>query len=359
MKHRSLLITVLMMSWAVPLAAQQRADSGAFIIRLGTDTIAVERYVRMGNRLVAEAVQRSPRTMVHSLTYEFDPQGRVTRATVVSRPPGGPAGQPRVVDAAGNLGAIPIGGPFYTPYQLAIAQWLRAGAGADSAVLLAGNNLVRIPLGRVGSDSVTLTNQFGEPMRVHVDAAGRLLHLHTPAFTTVERVPFFDLEAFAREFAARDTTGRGLGMLSPRHAYRTRVGEANIWVDYSRPGKRGRPVWGALVPWGRVWRMGANDAAHLATDKTIALGNLTLSPGTYTLYMIPEAGQWTVIVNRRTGVSGLDYDQSQDVGRVTAVPERVAQPAEQFTIGVNGNQEGGALTIGWDTLRATIPIRVP
>ncbi|HSJ12778.1 MAG TPA: DUF2911 domain-containing protein [Longimicrobiales bacterium] len=358
-------------------AAAQTADSAAFVIRLGSDTVAVERYVRTADRLVVDAVQRSPSTMIHRFVYSTGPEGRITAGEWTVRRPGG--GEPvmrreirlgadsatlTTTDANGNRSqqvavrdAIPMGGPFYTPYELAMMRAVASGTPKAEVAMLAGSNVVTIPVERVGRDSVALQNQFGEPMRAHVDERGRLLHLHTPAFTTVERTAWIDLDALAADFARRDESSQGLGMLSPRHAARTRVGDANIWLDYSRPAMRGRPIWGALVPWDAVWRMGANEAAHLATDRTIALGDLTLEPGTYTLFLLPAADRWTLIVNRATGISGLERDPAQDIGRVELTTETLERPVELFTVQVDGAAADARLAIAWDRTRASVPLR--
>ncbi|HEY0673517.1 MAG TPA: DUF2911 domain-containing protein, partial [Longimicrobiales bacterium] len=260
-----------------PLFAQQRADSAAFIVRIGKDTTSVERYVRTADQLIVEAAQRSPATTLHRLVLDLDAAHNVRKAVyTVSRPGSAEPVQRRtttftgdsatiVVEQGGQTrtqrvlarNAVPMAGPFYAPYELALMRAVRGTATKASVQLLAGANLVDIPIERIGRDSASLTNQFGEPMRAHIDARGRLLHLHTPAYTTVERLSWIDLDKLAADFAQRDATGKGMGMLSPRQTYRTGVKGANIWIDYSRPGMRGRPIWGALVPFDRVWRTGA------------------------------------------------------------------------------------------------------
>lgn len=361
-------------------AAAQRADSASFIVRLGKDTTSVERYIRTADQLIVEAASRSPSTTLHRIVFDLNAQNNVRRAAYTVSAPG--RAQPllqRVVTFTGDSATVvneqggqtrtervaardvvPMAGPFYTPYELAIMRAVSTRGTKASVNLLANTNLVEIPVERVGRDSVTLNNQFGEPMRAHIDAGGRLLHLHTPAFTTVERTRWLDLDALARDFAARDAVGKGLGMLSPRQTYRSKIGEANIWIDYSRPAMRGRPVWGALVPYGRVWRMGANDAAHLATDRTLQIGDLSVPPGTYTLFLLPSANDWTLVINKQTGMSGLDHNAAQDVGRVKLNLQSISAPAESFTISVNENagSNGGTISITWDRMRGSIPFTV-
>jgi hypothetical protein len=121
---------------------------------------------------------------------------------------------------------------------------------------------------------------------------------------------------------------------------------------------RGRPVWGGLVPYGQVWRMGANDAAHFTTDRRVQLGELQLDPGTYTLFLLPTSDAWTLVVNRRTGMSGLEYDPSADVGRIPVARQPVERPVELFTLALRPAEAGTNLYLAWDRFAGTVPIRV-
>ena len=359
--------------------AQERADSAAFVVRLGRDTTAIERVVSTRTRLVAEAVQRSPNTTLHRMVMELAPRGEVSRSvyTVTRAGSAEPfftrtityegdsatvanaqGGNTRTVRVAAARNAIPIAGPFYSPYEMAMMRTVAGRQPRATVQLLQPDATVDIPLERVGADSLALTNQFGERMRARVDAQGRLLALHTPAFATVVRVAWLELEPWVREFAARDASGRGMGPVSPRQTSRAFVGGANLWLDYGRPWARGRPIWGALVPYGPVWRMGANDAAHFATDRRVRLGDLTLEPGTYTLFLLPAADAWTLVVNRKTGMSGLEHDASADVGRVAMARETLERPAEQFTLELRPAANGANLYVAWDRQAGTVPIRI-
>jgi hypothetical protein len=141
---------------------------------------------------------------------------------------------------------------------------------------------------------------------------------------------------------------------SPRDTARGTVGGASVMVDYSRPAKRGRTIFGAngLVPYGRVWRTGANAATTLVTSAPLRVGQTQLPAGTYTLYTLPDANGWQLIVNRQTGQWGTDYDQTQDVARIPMQVTTLQSPAEQFTIAV----EPAALVMRWDTVQASAPL---
>jgi hypothetical protein len=159
--------------------------------------------------------------------------------------------------------------------------------------------------------------------------------------------------------AQRNPDPRGR-VLSPRDTVELAVGSGRrIYVDYGRPSMRGRRIMGGLVPYGRVWRTGANAATTLVTDVDLDLGGTRLPRGTYTLYTIPTASGWTLIVNRQTGQWGTQYEPARDFARI---PMRVAplrEPVEQFTISLEQGRTGqGALALEWETTRAWVPFRV-
>lgn len=122
---------------------------------------------------------------------------------------------------------------------------------------------------------------------------------------------------------------------------------------------RRRKIFGSLVPFGAVWRTGANEATHLRTDRDITIGTIRVPRGTYTLWTIPERDGWTLIINRQTGQWGTDYDKTQDVGRASMKLSTLREPVEQFTIVIEPTRNGsGTLAMIWDTTRASIPISV-
>ena len=148
-------------------------------------------------------------------------------------------------------------------------------------------------------------------------------------------------------------------VLSPRDTTSQTIGVAHLVVDYGRPSKRRREIFGGLVPYGAVWRTGANQATHLRTDRDLTIGTIRVPRGTYTLWTIPDREGWTLIVNRQTGQWGTDYDKSQDVGRTALKVTSLGAPVEQFTIAIEATRNGsGMLTFTWDTTQASVPIQV-
>jgi hypothetical protein len=148
-------------------------------------------------------------------------------------------------------------------------------------------------------------------------------------------------------------------VLSPRDTTAQTIGEARLVVDYGRPSKRRREIFGALVPFDVVWRTGANEATHFRTDRDVTVGTARVPRGTYTLWTIPARDGWTLIVNRQTGQWGTDYNKAQDVARIPMKLATLEEPVEQFTIAIEPTDNGsGVLTLTWDTTQASVPIRV-
>lgn len=146
---------------------------------------------------------------------------------------------------------------------------------------------------------------------------------------------------------------------SPRDTARAEIGGANVFVDYGRPYMRGRVIMGGLVPYGQVWRTGANEATHFVTDRDLRVGGVAVPAGTYTLYTLPAESGWQLIVNRQTGQWGTQYDPAQDLARIPMQVSRVETPVDQFTVRVEPRSDGGGLlALEWENTRAEVPFTV-
>lgn len=147
--------------------------------------------------------------------------------------------------------------------------------------------------------------------------------------------------------------------VSPHETAAHRVGRATITVTYGRPAKRGRAIFGALVPFDRVWMPGADEATLLTTSAGLQFGDVPVPEGTYSLYTVPSPGAWTLIINRQTGQWHTVYHADRDLARVDMRVEPLAKPLERLTItAVPRPGGGGALRIEWDTTRAVAPFTV-
>ena len=110
------------------------------------------------------------------------------------------------------------------------------------------------------------------------------------------------------------------------------TGPSRIAITYGQPHARGRRVEGGLIPLDTVWRFGANSATTLHTDVDMTLGDVRLEAGDYSLYVLNGRAGWQLVVNRRTGVWGTDYDRTRDVGRIPLTSRTLAEPEESLSI---------------------------
>jgi hypothetical protein len=132
---------------------------------------------------------------------------------------------------------------------------------------------------------------------------------------------------------------------------------ANISIEYGRPSLKGRTE-AQLMPAGKIWRTGADEATTLKTDKSLMFGSAMVAPGTYTLYSLPGEKEWQLVINKQTGQWGTQYDQAQDLVRVPMTVSKNASPVEQLTINMQDTAKGGELHINWGTVSARVPFMV-
>lgn len=332
-----------------PPATGQGTDSVAVVVRFGTDTLALERWVRTPRGLDAVSVSRSPHTTVNRWAVQFGPDGRVTHlVTAEGTTPVEPAG------------AIPTAAGFYAPQALALLQAARALDTLVVVPMLAGGSVQEFRVRRIGPDLFELLNpQGGVTARARLTSDGRLNFLEAGTSITVERVDWFDIDRWAQNFEARDARGTGFGPLSGRDTARVRTGGANIMIDYGQPSARGRTVFGGVVPYGVPWRTGANAATQLVVDRAIRIGDVRLEPGTYTLYTIPGRDSWQLGVSSGTGMAAATSPGGgEDVGRVAMSVRSLPDHVERLTILLEPSADGAVLRLRWERTEASIPIVV-
>lgn len=132
-----------------------------------------------------------------------------------------------------------------------------------------------------------------------------------------------------------------------------------ISIQYSAPSMRGRKIFGDLVPYGQVWRAGANNATALTTEADLNIGGTKVPAGKYTIYAIPDASQWTLVINKQTGQWGTEYNQAQDLARIKMETTKSGAPLETYKITLDsagGNK--GKLTLAWENTVASVPFTV-
>ena len=143
----------------------------------------------------------------------------------------------------------------------------------------------------------------------------------------------------------------------PGQASVTLADGKTITIDYSRPSAKGRQIFGGVVPYGKEWRTGANEATAFVTTTDLMVGGKHVPAGNYTLYTIPNQQQWTLIINKQTGQWGTVYDEKQDLVRVPMKISKTSAPVEQFTIDLKqAGPKAATLNLAWADTQASVDI---
>ena len=361
-------VAVAMALGAAPLAAQGAPETAAFLWRLGTDTTEIERFTRAAGRLSGVHLARVPETTLREWSADLTPDGSVRRYEQTLRRRGAVVSHvvltftgdsvTRVLTRSDSTFtralAVPAGALLELPnsyafYELALRRVARRDSLVVPLVTPGGNVPSPATFIRGGGDTVIVLLEDLPPITLRVDREGRILWANNLG-TIVERVPVPDMDALATAFAARP-----LGFLSPRDTVRADIAGAHVAVDYSRPARRGRAVFGGLVPWNQVWRTGANRTTTLITDGDLVIGGVTVPAGSFSLWTIPAPSGWTLIINRNVG-SGLEYSAGQDLARVPLATEPVADLVERLTIALEPRGTGAVLSFTWERTRASIAV---
>lgn len=364
----------------------------AYMERLGSDTLAIEIVRRSPGHIEGEVLARAPVTRYMTYSLDLDETGAIRRfETEHVTPAANPAGPGRwhaVITMNGNLASVireaESAGPdtlTFTVDPMTVPTIgripmptgiLETGIGATG--LIGPGNAVFHSLTPWGASPGTTPaaivarggsefelDFFGSPMIVSMDGAGHVSGVsgaQTTMKIEVEPIEMPDIAVLAADWAARDLAGTGLGAPSPPATAEAVAGGATITVNYSQPSKRGRAIWGGLVPYDEIWRTGANAATHLTIDRDVTIGDLAVPAGTYTLWTTFTADEAFLIVNKQTQIWGTAYDAGQDLGRIGMTREVLNTPVERFTISLDMDGADGTLSFAWDDLRFDVPVRV-
>ena len=377
---------------AVPLAAQAPAY---IVTRLGTDTVAIERYTRSSDKLEGDMVLRNPRVRTIHYVADLGSQGEIKSITATVRRPNTDLTAPPAmriamqygdtvavmsVERNGTADTSAIGRKVYhgrvaptfgvEPTSYGIFEQLLASArlGRDSVaytLMSPGSGpTTAIVLRRRAADTVTFTSTFfpGWIEVAQVDSRGRINGVNSTATTIktiAQRVPSLDFDGVVKDWAAIEVAKGGqMGQMSPPDTTKATIGGANVVVAYSRPLKRGRVIFGNVVPWNQVWRTGANAATMFTTDKDLVFGTTVVPAGKYTLWTLPTPTGAKLIFNSETGQWGTDYHSDKDFARVDLTSKQLSPPVDQFVIGVVPQGNGGLMRFSWDDREYAVPFTV-
>ena len=379
---------------AGPLTLSHTDDMGAFVTTLGRDTVAVETVARTGNRITGDILVRVPSTMRLHYEVELRADGSVARTMYESEPLGAKnmagrrltlvfdgdsvratidsAGQKRNVVRPMPKETVPmlmtgVGASYglYSSMGLYELELARAKPAATETLVVPAIDIANGAMNKrkflARSAAQIDVDYFGIAWtHLALDPSGQITAAdarETTEQTQTQRVASVDIAAMAKSFAAADKSGKGVGAASPNVNANGTIGGQQVVVSYGSPRRRGRTILGAVVPYDRVWRTGANEATVLTFDHDLTIGGAPVPAGAYSLWTIPKAdGSAQLIINRKHGQWGTDYDPTQDLVRVPMKSSTAGSPQENFIIEVTSAGSGGELRMSWDTFVWTAPL---
>src|SRR5262245_30768982 len=149
--------------------------------------------------------------------------------------------------------------------------------------------------------------------------------------------------------------------VSPHESTSATVDGAEMSITYGRPSMRGRVIFGRLVPFGRVWCPGADEATTLESSRDLRIGDLQVPAGPHTIWVLPTENVWTLVVSKEPSGFHTNYNPSADLGRVELTKRTVDAPVEQLTFAIAKNPSaarGGLVTMTWETTEVSVPFTV-
>ena len=174
----------------------------------------------------------------------------------------------------------------------------------------------------------------------------------TEPVTDLGEAPAPEAEAPAEDGSFKVTVVKG-DIASPRKEMKGRIGDVELTVNYGSPSVKGRTIWGDLVPYGQVWRTGANEATTIELSKAVKVADQELPAGKYGLFTIPKEDGWTIIFNTTADQWGsYEYDKSKDVLRVDVDAKAAAEASETMEFMIDGD----AVVLAWDKIQVPFSI---
>lgn len=162
------------------------------------------------------------------------------------------------------------------------------------------------------------------------------------------------LETFAQKLPGLDSSPADISYFRPNGRNAAPLAK----VVYGRPSKKGRTMIGSTEPFGKVWRLGANEATEIKLYQDITFGDKLIKAGTYSMYAIPDKNEWTIIFNTKLDTWGAyEYDESKDVARIKAPVSKPENEVEAFTLIFDGKDASAFMIIAWENTLVKVPLK--
>ncbi|SDF59356.1 DUF2911 domain-containing protein [Chitinophaga filiformis] len=374
---------IIIMCFSLRAVAQQ-PYTASFIAKLGTDTVIVETYNMMHDHLYGKAFLRYPEDRIGVFNFHFHPDGSIQHYSMSYMKP-----DSSYVTSSGTEGMICendtctwfagwagleseyvnkravrhidfIGG--WTP-TLSLVEWncMRLmHSGKQNLPITLVNDYIGtrdVSLTKGNNDTLIFGGPFLEYAKIKATNEGRIMSydgIGTPWNYIVSKHAPIDVD----EAAKRMSKTHKIGIPSPQAQVHFSFGKDTIRLRYGRPFKRGRVIFGGIVPYDSIWRTGANDPTEIDLPFDIQFGQTIVPKGKYSIYSIPRKGAWTLIFNTDLQQWPTDPNRSKDLALIPMKWRIPRQQTDQFTIDIEVLNDGGVIKFTWDQTEAFAPFRI-
>lgn len=201
--------------------------------------------------------------------------------------------------------------------------------------------------------TVTFHSGITQPITFYLDAQKHIKYIDaigTPWNYEITRHPPFEVKSFITSFSKKEA----MGIPSPHEAISANIHGVSMNFDYGRPSKRGRMIFGSIVPFDAVWRTGAGAVTRWSFDHDLDFSGMVVPAGHYNIYSIPSQDNWTLIFNNEPNAWGSAYRSAYDVYKVKMAVKNLNEIVEKFTVKIEETPVGGTLILQWDDTQAEV-----
>jgi Protein of unknown function (DUF2911) len=365
--------------------------TASFIGRMGVDTVLVETYTMINNHLYGKAFIRVPEDYIGEFSIHFYPDGSIREFDVSAMDPSNSSLPFAAKSGAfeyrlnmnckndtctyyNSIAGVPtekiyihpasrvdfVGG--WVPF-ISLMEWhCRRLVQSEKQVLplkMINHNIGVYDIGVhfLNRDTIIFGGPFLEYTKIGIDKTGKVLGVDgigTPWNYYVTSHPPINVDMVAKRMAKTP----GIGIPSPTETTEFEIQGSKIGLTYGRPYKRGRTIFGGVVPYDTLWRTGANGPTVLTFQHDIKLGDTTIPKGKYSIYTIPKRNEWSLIFSADLKSWPTDPDRSKEFAQVVIPVEKTKNISEQFTIEIIEVGKKGEMKFSWDDKTAVAKFEV-
>jgi len=362
----------------------QHSFNASFVATLGTDTVIVETYNMLPNHLYGKAFLRYPEDKVGVFDFRFYPDGSIQHYSMSFMKPdssyitsSGTEGVFCENDTCTWFASWPgwdseyvnkhpakemnfIGG--WTP-TLSLIEWncmrlLKSGKQSLPVTMLNDYIGVRhVAVSKGNGDTLIFGGDFLEYAKIKASPEGRIISYDgtaTPWNYIVTKLDPINVDDVAKRMSKKPK----IGIPSPTAIVDFVIANDTIHLSYGRPLKRGRKIFGGIVPYDSVWRTGANDPTKINLPYDVKFGNITIPKNNYSLYTIPRVDGWTLIFNTDLKQWPTEPNRSKDFALIPLKVRKAGHQTDQFTITIEPSKDGGIIKFYWEETEAYAPFTV-